>query len=84
MKSTKKSSSKGRKLKKTLDKKYLVLCNIITLVRRTCFVVVVCLLAFIFYVRTIQLLEAEKLQRNLYSTGYGAGIFLYCLNFIKF
>jgi len=71
MKSTKKSK---RKLKKSLDQKYLVLCNVITLVRRTCFVVVVCLLAFIFYVRTIQLLEAEKLQRNLYSNGYDTGL----------
>lgn len=65
-----KSKSKNRKLKKDFHQQYNILCNVITLVRRTCFVVVVCLLAFIFYVRTIQLLEAEKLQRNLYSNGF--------------
>ena len=58
---------KGRKKRNDLKDKYSMLCSFITIIRRTIFVVVVLLLAFIFYVRTIQLLEAEKAQRDLYA-----------------
>ena len=56
--------SKKKYPKKKLAKSGNVLCNVITVVRKTIFVAVICLLSFIFYIRTIQLVQIERLQSN--------------------